>query len=916
MTESSKALPLTGFIRLLQANGFTIGVDHHLRLQRLLNKIDKDISPGEIKTLLCPVFASSQKQQNLFMKLFDQYFKLFQTKNKIESSTSQSHQKIEQQLFKHNISWKLILGVITVLIIFCVVFYGVQEEPEVIERVTTEIETVNQTNTQHKIQKYTITINPDIAPKKLTFYEKYGLVIRWLGLILPFVFFIFGVLHRFRKRQIVLENSKGRPPPTWRKYTFQRPDVRFLKNRSFFKAALLFRKRLKSNIRQLDIDKTVETTIKEPGFPVFCYKNLTRPPEYLVLIHMPHPNDHNAALNDSLVQALKKEDIDITLYYYQHDPRLCFINKDKAYLTISDLWKKHSDCRLVIFGTGDNFINPFIGEPESWITSLKQWPKRALMTPKPAKIWGLREARLANDWLVLPSNMEGLNAVIKYFEYPSKYVISKWITESLDVIPNKDLNDPERLKQRMGPSAFRWLCACAIYPEIHYNLTLRIGQCLYPKGQLSSLDLLKMIQLPWFIKGLMPDKLRYSLIRSLGEKDTVRVREVIVDVLKENPSQEGEPGFHLHTLNLAIQKWAISPESRKLKKQWRKKLSEIPEADILQDYTLVKQIDTVKTSPLQFLLPDSFLRVFYRHHIPVFGLRTGVRFIRTLLIVAIVFFFMQTPETSVKQNVKPVVSFDFVKINAGKFMMGSPESEKGRGSDEVLHEVVLTNDYLLQTTEITQGQWQAIMGKNPSYFSNCGEDCPVENVSWNDVQEFISRLNRLDSNYHYRLPTEAEWEYAARAGSSAAFANGDIKELKCEFDPNLDKMGWYCGNSCVTYEGGYDCSGWGKGGCTKPKCGTHPVAQKQPNAWKLYDMHGNVWEWCSDWLEDYPTKSVIDPKGAESGKYRLLRGGPWDSIARHCRSGVRRGVEPAIRDGDVGARLAASFRSAPKANKE
>ena len=189
----------------------------------------------------------------------------------------------------------------------------------------------------------------------------------------------------------------------------------------------------------------------------------------------------------------------------------------------------------------------------------------------------------------------------------------------------------------------------------------------------------------------------------------------------------------------------------------------------------------------------------------------------------------------------------------------------------------------MQTTEETQGQWKAIMGSNPSYFKKCGDDCPVEQVSWEDAQEFIRKLNVKDGTDKYRLPTEAEWEYAARAGSTTAFANGGITERDCGHDPKLDAIGWYCGNANDK---------------------THPVAKKQANAWGLYDIHGNVWEWCQDWYGDYPSGNVTDPRGPSSGSLRVSRGGGWDYLAERCRSAYRVRGHPGSRFYGLGFRLA------------
>ena len=210
----------------------------------------------------------------------------------------------------------------------------------------------------------------------------------------------------------------------------------------------------------------------------------------------------------------------------------------------------------------------------------------------------------------------------------------------------------------------------------------------------------------------------------------------------------------------------------------------------------------------------------------------------------------------------------FVPIPAGSFNMGSDLRWATR-FEQPVHRVTISKPFELQTTEVTQAQWKAVMGGNPSDFK--GDDLPVERVSWNDVQEFLRKLNQLESGKGYRLPTEAEWEYACRAGTTGD-RYGDI-----------DAVAWYDKNS---------------GG------GTHTVGKKKPNAWGFYDMLGNVWEWCMDWYDDYPSVDVTDPTGPSSGSGRVDRGGGWYNIAQGCRAAFRSGYDPGSRGNYLGFRLA------------
>ena len=224
------------------------------------------------------------------------------------------------------------------------------------------------------------------------------------------------------------------------------------------------------------------------------------------------------------------------------------------------------------------------------------------------------------------------------------------------------------------------------------------------------------------------------------------------------------------------------------------------------------------------------------------------------------------------------VRFRLRWIEPGTFMMGSPPDEAGRYEDdsewsEVQHRVTLTRGYWMGDTPVTRVLWRSVMSDNPSHF--LGETRPVENVSWDDSQRFIERLNQKYPALRLRLPTEAEWEYACRAGTHEATYGGDLSLDDNGRASELDPIAWYFANS----EGE-----------------TQPVKEKAPNRLGLYDTLGNVWEWCSDWYGQYPEQTVEDPKGPRMGAYRVVRGGGWSSNARYVRAASRYAFEPSNRN--------------------
>lgn len=220
------------------------------------------------------------------------------------------------------------------------------------------------------------------------------------------------------------------------------------------------------------------------------------------------------------------------------------------------------------------------------------------------------------------------------------------------------------------------------------------------------------------------------------------------------------------------------------------------------------------------------------------------------------------------------VSFDMVYVKGGTFQMGvtSEQGDDAYDYEKPVHSVTLS-DYYIGKHEVTQGLWKAVMGSNPSNFAN-GDNYPVETVSWNDVQEFLSKLNQLTGK-KYVSPTEAQWEYAARGGEKS-------QGYKYSGGNDIGKVAWYNGNS---------------------KSSTHPVGTKKANELGIYDMSGNVDEWCQDWYDDYSSEAETNPTGPESGSLRVMRGGSWTDDAGHCRVSNRGGHSPGNRYYYYGFRL-------------
>lgn len=307
---------------------------------------------------------------------------------------------------------------------------------------------------------------------------------------------------------------------------------------------------------------------------------------------------------------------------------------------------------------------------------------------------------------------------------------------------------------------------------------------------------------------------------------------------------------------------------------------------------------------------------------------------------------------------EPVTGMRFRRISAGTFEMGANPDEPWGSRDEPRHTVVLTRDLWVGTTEVTQAQWRSVMGSRPAGFARCGPDCPVETVSWVEAAAFANALSAragLEACYEmadcrgrlgagcppgrgepavqclrgtyrcgtvrprgpeclgYRLPTEAEWEFGARASAETSLPSGPMAILGRNHAPELGKIAWYAGNSGVIYRGAVDCRGYVEREVDSSRCGPHPVATKTANAWGLHDVLGNVAEWVEDAADarsdvqvevvtDTYVDDIVDPVGRR-GDGRIVRGGSWYTMALNTRLADRAVASPAMRMRTIGFRL-------------
>jgi len=541
-------LPFELLINDLKNKGFVIGVDQRLRLHALLKGLNmgEGHPPDDLKTLLCPIFAVNAGQQEIFYRTFNRHFPLWQTAARPLKGKTADAVKVQEDtaavLPQKPVSrWCVVLAAILWMVMIALFVNGYIGEPKVIKPEATSTSARPIVKVDSEVQrKDDIIVTVPIAKASTltpTFYQQYGRLIKWTSGLMPVIVFALFMMVRSLNQKLAAErNQGGKPPFRWPlKVDPVRPG--FLKDRRFFKIASRLRQRISGNIELLDMDATIAATIAHSGFPHIQYKLATRPPEYLVLTDKAGGGDHFAAFAGNLCAALVDEGLFVRQAGFTGDPRICFDPSDGRRFKLAILANRYPNHRLILIGNGEQFIDPDTAGLAAWSAIFQNWPKRAILTPVPARQWSMREIVLARLFTVLPANLDGLSAVKDCFEDSAhRNDLKAWVeADRSPAVPRSPARDIDALKVYMGDTGFDWLCTCAVYPELNWGLTLQLGLLT---RTLTEENLMRLVRLPWFRKGSLPETLRLKLMAALVALDTGRlqtVRQYIGVALENDP---------------------------------------------------------------------------------------------------------------------------------------------------------------------------------------------------------------------------------------------------------------------------------------------------------------------------------------------------------------------------------------------
>ncbi|MDX2249436.1 MAG: WG repeat-containing protein [Bacteroidia bacterium] len=688
------------FIGFLRNNGYPVGVDTHLKMQRLLEELSSGLPAERLKTLLAPIFVNSTEQQDTFYRLFDDFLESYQAGKQVStypdqpltpaavlSPPSGMLRFLSRRRYYLMVQAILILGLgyLGVQGIDCYIktgniqatsycllginnpFYKADTLGGMEVNMPENPDTTTYANVlpeQDSLLKKLIAqlpleksglIREDISDLRAGLYQQYGPLLKMLLVVAIITAFFFYESYWYNRKKLFLLKERGKMPPyVWTIHT-SRQGFHLYTEQKFFEASRRLREREPGETKDLNVDKSISRTVEKGGFPSPEFDPRSRPPEYLVLIEKHSARDHQAMLFDQLMLELAQQDIYIERYFYEQDPRLCWKERYVDEIFLEELYRRFPDNRVIVIGYSEPFFDPVTDRLADWTVLLKKWKQVALVSPKCPLSWGHREVELSRNFIFLPATTEALGVIVDIFNQNQPPPLRYWIEQNHYPIP-PDPESPELLHEleiyfdtyysgrdesyeaHGGKYSFTWLCACAVYPNLSWDLTLAIGEAIsdaYKVAIVNPQTLYKLVSLIWFREGEISDDLREKLIARLQPREQVIVRQTLVRILRENPPPTGSYAEAEHQLNIAIQEAELKPSLVSNLRMIQQAQTYSLNHEI-RDKTVIRSLKSLPEATLKFSLPGKISDWLFRQGIPALGLRTWVRATTALATVMLI----------------------------------------------------------------------------------------------------------------------------------------------------------------------------------------------------------------------------------------------------------------------------------------
>jgi hypothetical protein len=470
-------------------------------------------------------------------------------------------------------------------------------------------------------------------------WTRFGNPILWSLLALLLIGYVLFEIYKLSKRKLFLEREKRKQAPYSYQWNIQQPTgFKLFTTKTFYETGKHLRERQLVDSQQLNIKQTIQETVRSGGFPKLIFSSTTKQPEYLILIEQQTDADHQTQLFHQLIKELQQLDLHLEVFYYEDDPRICYRPGEQQRTSLHELMVRFSGYRLLLFGDGKRLVSSNTGGFSKWAKELLDWKDRCIFTPVAPSQWGYHELILAKHFVVLPASLKGVLSVTEHFEQEEPSDLGYWYKRSAaPTIPDEDDDELlEVLQDYLGKDLFQWFCACAVYPEVSWDLFLRLDKVISDGKLRTEANLLKMVRLPWLRNGYIPNELRVALIDKLSKKNETKIRRELIQLLDANQPEEGSYAGDEHRMQLIVQQLALGGLTGREKRQRLEAMRDMPESEIEREYAVVKMLEINYTSRLQLQIPQRFKKLFYRKGLPFLGMKPVVRFAMVAVLAGII----------------------------------------------------------------------------------------------------------------------------------------------------------------------------------------------------------------------------------------------------------------------------------------